>query len=354
MSTTTSEIPVVVLSHPTGRVSATVSLLGATVTEWNMFGQNLLFLSKKAVFDGSKPIRGGMPIVFPQFGPGKLRQHGFARNMVWEHLVTETEEESGDVAAQFRLKSNEETMSVWPHAFEIIYTVVLGMSNLRCEMKIVNTGDAPFSFQTLLHTYFHTDNLLKTTVSGLSGLDYIDSADYRTVKTERQPVISFNGEYVDRIYKRDVMDHDAGRSRAEALLSIGDGGNCDLVIRAASMPDAVVWNPGADKCREMADMEENGFKDFVCVEVGSVTKPVTLEAGAEWNGGQSIILRILSSASAQLRRATAEEALKQFPPRPELEKILPAKSDAAPAAPVDEEKEESANESTKIEIVEED
>jgi glucose-6-phosphate 1-epimerase len=30
--------------------------------------QEQLFVSKKSVFDGRKPIRGGIPVVFPQAG----------------------------------------------------------------------------------------------------------------------------------------------------------------------------------------------------------------------------------------------------------------------------------------------
>lgn len=29
--------------------------------------------------DGSKPISGGVPHCFPQFGPGEIQQHGFLR-----------------------------------------------------------------------------------------------------------------------------------------------------------------------------------------------------------------------------------------------------------------------------------
>lgn len=55
----------VVIQLPTGE-SATVNLHGATVTSWNSAdGAERLFLSEKAVFDGSKPIRGGIPICFP-------------------------------------------------------------------------------------------------------------------------------------------------------------------------------------------------------------------------------------------------------------------------------------------------
>ena len=39
-----------------------------------------LFVSKRSVFDGKKAIRGGVPFVFPIFGPSSVMpQHGFAR-----------------------------------------------------------------------------------------------------------------------------------------------------------------------------------------------------------------------------------------------------------------------------------
>ena len=31
----------------------------------------------------SKPISGGIPHCFPQFGPGEMQQHGFGRNLDW-------------------------------------------------------------------------------------------------------------------------------------------------------------------------------------------------------------------------------------------------------------------------------
>jgi len=49
---------------PSGE-SIEVYLYGATVTSWKAHGRERLFLSEKAVKDGSKPIRGGVPVVFP-------------------------------------------------------------------------------------------------------------------------------------------------------------------------------------------------------------------------------------------------------------------------------------------------
>lgn len=51
-------------SLPSGQ-SVTVHLYGATVTSWKTNGKEQLFVSEKAHLDGSKPIRGGIPLVFP-------------------------------------------------------------------------------------------------------------------------------------------------------------------------------------------------------------------------------------------------------------------------------------------------
>lgn len=49
---------------PTGE-SVEILLHGATVTSWKTRGRENLWLSDKAVLDGSKGVRGGIPIVFP-------------------------------------------------------------------------------------------------------------------------------------------------------------------------------------------------------------------------------------------------------------------------------------------------
>lgn len=66
--------PQVTISDDNSRVSASlptgerveVLLHGATVTSWKSAnGKENLFMSSKAVLDGSKPVRGGIPLVFP-------------------------------------------------------------------------------------------------------------------------------------------------------------------------------------------------------------------------------------------------------------------------------------------------
>lgn len=42
-----------------------VLLFGATVTSWKSSGREHLWVSEAAKLDGSKPVRGGIPVVFP-------------------------------------------------------------------------------------------------------------------------------------------------------------------------------------------------------------------------------------------------------------------------------------------------
>lgn len=73
----------VVLKHACG-ATASVYLYGACVASWTQAnGSEVLYVRPDAVFDGKKPISGGIPLCFPQFGPGAMQQHGFARNLTW-------------------------------------------------------------------------------------------------------------------------------------------------------------------------------------------------------------------------------------------------------------------------------
>src|SRR5436190_10964031 len=71
------------------QASAEIYLHGAHVTHFQPTGeQPVLWMSKSTWFDAAKPIRGGVPICFPWFGPNKsdpkLPAHGFARLRDWD------------------------------------------------------------------------------------------------------------------------------------------------------------------------------------------------------------------------------------------------------------------------------
>src|SRR6188472_2029775 len=69
--------------------SAEIYLHGAHLTAFQPRGARpVLFMSEKSHFDPAKPIRGGVPVIFPWFGPRAgspdSPMHGFARIRPWE------------------------------------------------------------------------------------------------------------------------------------------------------------------------------------------------------------------------------------------------------------------------------
>lgn len=149
--------------------SVTVHLYGATVTSWKIAdGTEQLFLSEKAILDGSKAIRGGIPVVFPVFGPppkdhatSGLPQHGFARSSYWEYMGKSTSESTStkaddSVKLDFGLSTSmldEKSRKAWPYEFGLVYSVTLGKGTLETSMHVQNKGDKSFDFQCLFHTY---------------------------------------------------------------------------------------------------------------------------------------------------------------------------------------------------------
>jgi len=257
----------------------TVYKFGATLTSWNAKGQERIFLARKAILNGSKAIRGGIPLVFPQFGTvagSKLPQHGFARNSTW--IWDGVESESGEhVRASFSLSPEQvdsKVYELWPHPFKLQFVVRLGTSSLDTHLVVTNTGNAPFDFTTLLHTYFTVQDVSEVRLAGLKGIEYQDKvAGGRHI--ESRDLVDIKGE-VDRVYES---------AKQDLTLTTGHG---DLTIKRQGLPDVVVWNPHVEKAKAMADLGEEAYPKFVCVEAGAVARTVTLAAGKKWTGGQTL------------------------------------------------------------------
>src|SRR5947209_6582323 len=101
---------------------AHIYLHGAHVTHFQPFGQEpLLFLSRESVFAAGKPIRGGVPVIFPWFGPKANEPsapiHGFARVLDWELIRTRAVSDD-TVQATFALTASDATRAAWPYNFQ--------------------------------------------------------------------------------------------------------------------------------------------------------------------------------------------------------------------------------------------
>jgi glucose-6-phosphate 1-epimerase len=266
-------LPKVVLTHASG-AGAEVYLHGGHVTSWtDARGEELLFVSRESRFEPKRPIRGGIPIPFPQFGgKGPLVQHGFARTCEWD-LVGTSVGDSGAVSAILRLADSEETRAVWPHPFQLTLNVSLEDTALSLTAAVANTGSERFSFQLAFHTYFGVGDIKRTSVHGLQGVTYIDDLRGGEKFVEDRSVIEFDRE-IDRVYENAL-----NAIRMEDRLR-----NRTITVEKREMPDVVVWNPWIDRAAQIADLGNDEYLRMLCIETGRISVPCELAPSEKWTG----------------------------------------------------------------------
>ena len=118
----------VTISAHNGANVVKISVHGATVISWKVNDVERLFLSSKAKLDGSKAVRGGIPLVFPQFGPGAMKQHGFARVLKWKVLEMDDKRAYSNRAILYLENQDGVTDSEpwnWKHKFRLEYRVTI-------------------------------------------------------------------------------------------------------------------------------------------------------------------------------------------------------------------------------------
>ncbi|KAL9242912.1 hypothetical protein vseg_016869 [Gypsophila vaccaria] len=277
----------VILQNARG-ATARISLYGGQVLSWkNEQGEELLFMSSKAVFKPPKAIRGGIPICFPQFGSrGLLEQHGFARNRMWavdeQPPSPRAKTPTGQASTDLVLQPTGEDISSWPSKFEIRLRVTLSEEgHLILRSRVKNTNGKPLSFSLAFRTYFAISDISEVRVEGLEMLDYLDSLKDRERFTEQGDALTFESE-IDRVYlsTSDVALFDHGSKRT-------------FRIRKQGLPDVAVWNPWDKKSKAITDLGVDEYKEMLCVDGAVIEKPVTLKPGEEWAG--LLELSVLSS-----------------------------------------------------------
>lgn len=253
--------------------TANICGYGAHLISWRTSdGVERLFLSQRAQFLEGAAIRGGVPIVFPQFAElGSLPKHGFARTTNWHRMNVPSEPAD---SALFVLQDNAETHAIWPRHFMAEYRVNLGVNSLSMQLTIRNTGDVRFAFTAGLHTYLRVQDIGCIRIGGLQDFRYSNSASGGEESIELEPELDVEGE-VDRIYFSTTRS-----------LKVTEPGRGTLVCRALGFADTVVWNPGAEKASALADLEPLGYRSMLCIEAAAIATPIVLEPSESWSGTQ--------------------------------------------------------------------
>src|SRR5512141_215643 len=106
--------------------AAHIAQHGGHVCRWRTAdGVERLYLSPLSRQPG-EPIRGGIPVVFPQFANrGPLPMHGFARTQPWT-LGEQMLLPDGRASLIATLADTPATRALWPHSFRLELAVTVG------------------------------------------------------------------------------------------------------------------------------------------------------------------------------------------------------------------------------------
>lgn len=262
--------PIALITTP--HATAAITPYGAQLLSYTFASDtnDLLFLSEKAIFQEGTPIRGGVPICWPWFGPDPetkgRNDHGLARTRMWNigstYLLNDRE-----CCITFELTDTPETYALWPHRFCLILKLIVGKT-LTLELTTRNMGDTPIELTQAFHTYFALGNIAHTHITGLEGFVYKDKTLGGAEKNQTVP-IRIDAE-TDRIYPfegNDILIHDETLKRT-------------IRIECEGSKTAVVWNPWIRVCEQKADLALEDYKKILCLETANAGDDiVTLQPG---------------------------------------------------------------------------
>jgi glucose-6-phosphate 1-epimerase len=268
----------ITLTHPQG-ASLVYCPYGAHATSWRTAqGREWLYLSPLADFTPGQSIRGGVPIIFPQFsGFGTGLRHGFARILPWQPMPSSGTAE-GCSQSHLRLQSDPYTLSLWPHKFCLDLKFTLQANSLSIELSVTNTDTTPWAFAAALHSYFAVQLLTDVSVTGLQGTAYWDN-NGSNFATDRHIMGTNELKFDDAIDRVFFNAH-----RPVTLIN----GLDRLQIESQGFADLVIWNPGPKGALSLQDLPDQDYQQMLCIEAAQVDTLITLAPGQTWQGQQRL------------------------------------------------------------------
>ena len=238
-----------------GQSHVRLTLQGAHIVSYTQNGKERLWMSPKTLFDEGMPIRGGVPICWPWFGPHiddtSLPAHGFARTALWKLI----EKREGAASALLRLGFT----SPYPnYPFEAEYQIELTAASLEMRLVSRNIGVHTVELTEALHTYLPVSDLDNASLHGLTGSSYADKLlNYAQSTEEREAV--FLTEPTDRVY------YDS--SEKLSLIDTGTGVTTEITKQGSGT--TVVWNAGEKTAASMEDLGAENYRGYICVEAAN-------------------------------------------------------------------------------------
>jgi len=252
---------------------AHVFLQGGHISHFQPNGEKpVLWMSGESRFEAGKPIRGGVPVCFPWFGPKagapEAPMHGFARILTWA-VSAVTREWDGSLRAVLELSAEAAARGGFPHELALSLSLTVG-SSLRMALSVRNVNGAAATFEEALHSYFAVSDVRQVRIRGLEGVGYVDKTAAMASKPGEAGPIAITAE-TDRVY----------HGTAGTVTIEDPGWHRRIVVGKAGSATSVVWNPWVAKAKAMPDFGDDEWTGMVCVETANTgDAAVTLAPGA--------------------------------------------------------------------------
>ncbi len=233
-----------------------LSLLGAQVLSFHTEAGDVLFTGSTAEHAPGKPVRGGIPLVFPWFGDHptdkKLPAHGFARTQTWRVVGTAPGPE-----VTLETTDDATTRALWPHAYRLQFTVSVA-TTFSLRLRIENRGQAAFRCEEALHTYFAVGDVHSAAVHGLEGVPHTETAVAPEGAWDHGAPLRFRAE-TDRVFHGTP---DTIELRAPALRRV-------VTLASRNARTAIVWTPWPTKAARLSGLGADDWQRFCCIETGN-------------------------------------------------------------------------------------
>jgi glucose-6-phosphate 1-epimerase len=244
---------------------------GAQVTGAIIGGRELLYRSPCRI--KSAPVRGGVPVLFPQFAShGPLKKHGFARHLPW--IKTAEEYSQLEHRIRYSLLIRPDDHSDWPHAALLELESSVSINGFIQRLRVTNTGLTPFEWTGGLHPYFVVDDICHAAVKGLSQIKCYDC---------HNPWNQYFGP--------DLLHFDDGPCEklfdAAPSLSIHTS-NSTVSLSTKGFTQWMIWNPG--KKHGLGDLPRDAWRSFICIEPVIVSSPNQLSPGEVFIGEMRVAM----------------------------------------------------------------
>ena len=255
---------------------------GAHLAHYQLRGQQpVLWMSERSDFAAGEPIRGGVPLCFPWFGPknddASASAHGLARLSDWQLKSAREDEAATELI--FVPSAELVAQNDWPQC-DVQLRVSIG-AQLGISFETRNNAASTCTYEIALHSYLAVSDVRQISINGLENATYFDKVAQRECETDNAP-LRFNGE-TDRVY-----------DSASTCTLRDEQWQREIVIEKNDSLNTIVWNPWIEKAQRMNDFGDEEWPHMACIETANVgDNRVVLAPGAAHSTNATISVRDL-------------------------------------------------------------